>query len=52
MLGRTERRILQWLKGSGIRLTVAELVYLMEHGIEPATDLLYTENRQRLIEQI
>ena len=52
MLGRTERRILQWLEGSGIRLTVAELVYLMEHGIEPATDLLYTENRQRLIERI
>lgn len=52
MLGRTERRILQWLKGAGIRLTVAELVYLMEHDIEPTPDLLCTENRQRLIEWI
>lgn len=46
------KEILQWLKNAGVRLTVAELVYLTENGIKPTQDLLYTDNRQRLIEQI
>lgn len=47
-----ERRLLYWLKHAGIRLTVAELTYLMEEGIEPSKDLLYRNNRQKLIERI
>lgn len=47
-----DKEILQWLKNAGVRLTVAELVYLIENGIKPTQDLLYTDNRQRLIEQI
>lgn len=47
-----DKEILQWLKNAGVRLTVAELVYLTENGIKPTQDLLYTDNRQRLIEQI
>ena len=43
-----DKEILQWLKNAGVRLTVAELVYLIENGIKP----LYTDNRQKLIERI
>lgn len=46
------KEILQWLKNAGVRLTVAELVYLIENGIKPTQDLLYTDNRQILIERI
>lgn len=44
--------ILHWLKYAGIRLSVAELVCLFEYGVKPTKDLLYPENRQRLIESI
>lgn len=44
--------IVYWLKHAGIRLTVAELVYLFERNVEPTKDLLYTDNRQRLVERI
>lgn len=47
-----DKEILQWLKNAGVRLTVAELVYLIENGIKPTQDLLHTDNRQRLIERI
>ena len=47
-----DKEILQWLKNAGVRLTVAELVYLIENGIKPMQDLLYTDNRQKLIERI
>ena len=47
-----DKEILQWLKNAGVRLTVAELVYLIENGIKPTQDLLYTDNRQILIERI
>ena len=47
-----DKEILQWLKNAGVRLTVAELVYLIENGIKPTQDLLYTDNRQKLIERI
>ena len=52
MLRAMDKEILQWLKNAGVRLTVAELVYLIENGIKPTQDLLHTDNRQRLIERI
>ena len=52
VLGAMDKEMLQWLKNAGVRLTVAELVYLTENGIKPTQDLLYTDNRQRLIERI
>lgn len=47
-----EKEILLWLRNAGIRLTVAELVFLQEHGIAPEGKYLYPENRQTLIEAI
>lgn len=47
-----EKTILCWLRNAGIRLSAAELIYLQEHHIEPEPELLYTENRQALIESI
>lgn len=47
-----EKMILSWLKYAGLRLSVAELVYLMENDIKPIPKLLYTENRQALTETI
>ena len=47
-----EKEILSWLRNAGIRLTVAELVFLQEHGIAPEGKYLYSENRQTLIEAI
>lgn len=47
-----EAKILCWLENAGIRLTTAELVFLMEHQIEPAPELLYEENSQALVETI
>lgn len=38
-----DKEILQWLKNAGVRLTVAELVYLIENGIKPTQDLLHTD---------
>lgn len=47
-----EQTILQWLRKAGLRLTTAELVYLMEKDIHPQEQLLYEENRQALVETI
>lgn len=47
-----ERDVLIWLRESGLRLTIAELIYLLEHGVKPTQDLLGNENRQRLVERI
>lgn len=47
-----EQTILQWLRKAGLRLTTAELVYLMEKDIRPQEQLLYEENRQALVETI
>lgn len=52
VLGRFETSILNWLTNAGIRLSMAELVYLHERQIEPTKDILYTDNRQRLVETI
>ena len=47
-----EKTVLTWLMKAGLRLSVAELVYLFEHQIKPKEQLLYAENRQALVEQI
>ena len=47
-----EKQVLLWLRGAGLRLTTAELVYLLEHNIQPEEGLLYQENRQALVETI
>ena len=47
-----EKTVLQWLREAGIRLTVAELIFLQEHRIVPAPELLGSENRQALVETI
>lgn len=51
-LNATERTTLKWLIGSGIRLSMAELVFLAEHHIEPVDALLGVNNRQALTERI
>lgn len=47
-----EKEILTWLRNAGIRLTVAELVFLQEHEIAPKEKYLYQMNRQTLVEAI
>ena len=44
--------MLTWLREAGLRLTIAELIFLRERKILPTLDLLGTENRQRLVERI
>ena len=44
--------ILTWLEKAGLRLSVAELVYLAEHRIAPAKSLLGVENRHKLVSLI
>ena len=51
-VGRFESSILNWLTNAGIRLSMAELVYLHERQIKPTKDILYTDNRQKLVETI
>lgn len=41
-----------WLTKAGLRLTLAELIYLTEHDILPSENLLYEHNRQTLVETI
>ena len=47
-----ERRLWIWLTKAGLRLTIAELVFLIEKDIKPASKLLGDENRQALTETI
>jgi len=47
-----ERRLYNWITKAGLRLTIAELVYLNENRIEPAHGLLGEQNRQTLTETI
>lgn len=49
---KTEKKILYWLRNAGIRLSTAELVYLIDREVKPVPELLYTANRQALIERI
>lgn len=50
--GRFASSVLDWLTNAGIRLSMAELVYLHERRIKPTKELLCAENRQNLIETI
>lgn len=47
-----EKETLKWLKNAGLRLSMAELVYLRENQVKPVPELLYAENRQALTEII
>lgn len=47
-----ESQTLQWLREAGLRLTMAELVFLREHGIVPRAELLGERNHQALTEAI
>jgi hypothetical protein len=47
-----EAVLMKWLSQAGLRLTMAELVFLYEHGIRPNSTLLYERNRQTLTETI
>lgn len=52
LLNRQERHVWQWVKGAGLRLTMAELILLTERGIKPDPALLGEQNRQALTEEI
>ena len=43
---------MHWIQYAGIRLSTAELVYLVENKVAPADELLYESNRQTLVERI
>lgn len=47
-----EKELLCWLKKAGLRMTVAELVYLRTRNTHPTRKLLRARNRQALVEQI
>lgn len=47
-----ESELLCWLKKAGLRMTVAELVYLRSRDIHPTRKLLRARNRQALVEKI
>ncbi len=49
---KAERNVMRWIRYAGIRLSTAELVYLVENNITPTDDLLYEYNRQALVEKI
>lgn len=51
-LSSDETEMLHWLTNAGLRLTVAELVCLKEHSIQPSPALFGIENRQALTEAI
>ena len=51
-LNKQEAQTLQWLQEAGLRLTMAELVFLEEHGVKPVPELLGEENSQALTETI
>jgi len=47
-----EHRLWVWLTKAGLRLTIAELVFLIEKDIKPTAKLLGDRNRQALTETI
>lgn len=51
-MSRGEHQLLKWITGAGLRLSMAELVYLNEHRIRPDDSLLGEDNRQALTEVI
>lgn len=51
-LSEGEKTILFWLVNAGLRLSTAELVYLLENKVEAKPELLHSDNRQALVELI
>jgi len=51
-LRRTERLLWRWIWRAGFRLSLAELVFLLEQDIRPIPELLGEANRQALVEVI
>lgn len=51
-LSRDEKFMLAWMRGAGLHLTMAELVFLSEHRVEPSPELLGEGNAQALTERI
>lgn len=51
-LSERERQIYTWFQKAGIRLSVAELVFLQEHQIKADSGMFGIRNRQKLIETI
>lgn len=47
-----EKTVLSWLVNAGIRLSTAELVYLIENKVEAGPKFFYPDNRQALVEAI
>ena len=47
-----KKELLCWLKKAGLRMTVAEMVYLRSRDIHPTRKLLRVRNRQALVEKI
>lgn len=41
-----------WMRKAGLHLSVAELVFLVEHQVSADRELLYEKNRQKLVEAI
>ena len=47
-----DQAVLKWIRHAGLRLTVAELIYLAEKQVRPKTSILGKRNRQVLVETI
>ena len=47
-----EKILLKWITKAGLRLSIAELVFLVDRGVEQGSSLLGDENRQALVEKI
>lgn len=47
-----EKELLIWLREAGLRLTMAELIFLQDRKVKPSLELLGQENRQKLVNQI
>lgn len=51
-LSSIEKRVLTWLRGAGLVLSMAELTYLVEKNVESEDKLLGSSNAQALVERI
>lgn len=51
-LSGTEKTILQWLRGAGLVLSMAELVYLIDRKVPLESKYLGSNNTQALVERI
>lgn len=51
-LPQKEKNLLKWICEAGLRLSMAELVFIVEHGMMPESRWLSEENRQALTEAI